>query len=207
MSLDPFHFDIFGKGWDRIVPMLEQAGATVAYRPGSDNYTSDYQEMIAAIPNFDYYLYLGRDEGSLGTLDALAAGVKTIVTPQGFHVDLPNGITHSIWTDSDLRDVFDEIAHDRQLRIDAVSGLSWLRYAEAHAIIWRAIVAGQQDKVETFLGSFRAVGPPGSVRPKARSENAWIKKLRYLSPYRIRSAISHMPAMKPVRRWIDSKRR
>lgn len=206
MRLDPFHFEIFGKGWERVIPVLERAGATVFYRPGSESYTSDYQEMLTAIPNFDYYLYLGRDEGSLGTLDALAAGVKTIITPQGFHVDLPNGITHGIWSDADLRNVFENIASERQRRTDAVAGLSWSKYAEAHAIIWRAVAAGKQNSIESALNGFRKIDACSAIPLEARGENRWIKKLRYLSPYRIRSAISHIPAMKPLRRWIDSKR-
>jgi hypothetical protein len=207
MRLDPFHFDIFGKGWERVVSVLEQAGATVNYRPGSSNYTADYQDMLAAVSNFDYYLYLGRDEGSLGTLDALAAGVKTIVTPQGFHVDLPNGITHSIWSDADLREVFEKIARERQLLIDAVAGFSWSKYAEAHSIIWRAVAAGEQHSIESSLDDFRGMACNSTIRPVAHGEKAWIKRLRYFSPYRIRSAISHIPAIKPLRKWIDSKRR
>ena len=30
----------------------------------------------------------------MGFLDACAAGVKTIVTPQGYHLDAMRGITH-----------------------------------------------------------------------------------------------------------------
>ena len=63
----------------------------------SDNYRVDYDEIKSHVPYFDYYFYPGLDEGSLGTLDALAAGVKTIVTNQGFHLDLTNGVTHGFW--------------------------------------------------------------------------------------------------------------
>jgi hypothetical protein len=100
MRLDAFRFEIFGQGWADVIPRLEAAGAEIFYRPGSDDYVADYREMIDHVAGFDYYLYLGRDEGSLGTLDALAAGVKTIITPQGFHVDLPYGITHAVWDDN-----------------------------------------------------------------------------------------------------------
>ena len=75
MKLDRFRFEIFGLGWEDVIPKLEAAGAEVAYWPGSDDFRSDYVEMMAHVPMFDYYLYLGRDEGSLGPLDALPAAV------------------------------------------------------------------------------------------------------------------------------------
>jgi len=47
----------------------------------------DYEVYKELIPTLDYYLYVGKDEGQMGFIDALAAGIPTIVTPQGFHLD------------------------------------------------------------------------------------------------------------------------
>lgn len=202
MSLEDFRFEIFGSGWERVIPKLEEAGALVDYYPGTADYQGDYSQMLAHISNFDYYLYLGRDEGSLGTLDALAAGVKTIVTPQGFHVDLPNGITHSVWGDDDLLQTFQKIASDRTNRINAVAALSWENYAREHSAIWRAVVAGQPIDIPA---RFRSESENLYKAPK--SESKWAMQIRLLSPYRIRSAISHLPFLKPVRTRILAKRR
>lgn len=147
VNLSAFRFEIYGSGWEKVIGRLTKAGAEVAYFPGTDDYVTDYREMLAAISGFDYYAYLGLDEGSLGILDALAAGVKTIVTPQGFHVDLPAGITHRVWDYNDLKNVFLTIKEDQLARVSAVRPLTWARHVELHAIIWRALLHKDHEKL------------------------------------------------------------
>jgi hypothetical protein len=139
MRLDDFEFRIFGRGWDTIVEQLRAGGASVVVTGPTDDYVADYAAIKAAVPHFDYYFYPGLDEGSLGTLDALAAGVQTIVTTQGFHLDIPNGITHGFWEYEELRDIFDRIARDRRGRIDMARQLTWTKYAERHVAIWSSL--------------------------------------------------------------------
>ena len=143
IRLDRFHFEIIGDGWEPIVAQLEAAGATVRHTRGSDDYAKDYAFTLQRIATFDYYLYTGLDEGSMGFLDALAAGVATIVTPQGFHLDVPGGITHAFTEPSELVAVFAAIAAEPDRRAASVAGLSWARYAEQHASLWHALLAGR----------------------------------------------------------------
>lgn len=150
IELKSFSFEIYGSGWSEIATRLRQAGALVNEYPSSPNDRDQYERMTRAISSFDYYLYLGLDEGSMGTLDALAAGVKTIITPQGFHLDLPNGITHPVWTYEDLRAVFIDIGHDRSLRIAAVSNLTWTKYAQDHLNIWNALRTGRSNELSRY---------------------------------------------------------
>jgi hypothetical protein len=202
MRLDRFRFEIFGMGWEAVIPELEAAGAEVGYWPGTDDFRADYVEMMARVPQFDYYLYLGRDEGSLGTLDALAAGVKTIVTPQGFHVDLSGGITHPVWSQDELVAVFREIGAEAARRAGAVAGLTWRAYAGAHAIVWAAILDGHRDAIADLLAAHRGFHAR-EIEPVGESRATMIRRL--VSPYRIRSALSHMPLLKPVRAWIKRR--
>jgi hypothetical protein len=143
MRLDRFHFEIIGEGWEPIIKDLVAAGATVRHERGTDDYAKDYALTLERIPTFDYYLYTGLDEGSMGFLDALAAGVATIVTPQGYHLDVPGGITHSFMDVDDLVRVFTAIANEGVRRTDSVAALTWARYAEQHALVWRAILEGR----------------------------------------------------------------
>lgn len=152
MDLSAFHFDIYGAGWERMAEVLRKGGATVAVTVDSDDGAADYRRIMEGIQGFDYYLYLGLDEGSMGTLDALAAGVKTIVTPQGFHVDLPHGITHPFWDYEQLRLVFESIRDDRDGRILGVKDLTWRRYAERHRFIWQAMLDGRAADLPALLG-------------------------------------------------------
>jgi hypothetical protein len=142
MRLDWFHFDIVGRGWDPIIPELEKAGATVDYYGGSDDFVADYRLGLDRLSRADFYLYTGLDEGSMGYLDALSAGVATIVTPQGFHLDVKDGITHSFTDEADLHAIFQKLAEAPQRRREAARALSWNEYAREHAVVWRAILAG-----------------------------------------------------------------
>ena len=142
MRLDAFHFDFFGQGWEPLIPKLEAAGATVRHRPGTADYQGDYRELLEAIPKFDYFLYTGLDEGSMGLLDALAAGVPTIVTPQGFHLDVPGGITHSFHSAEQLIAIFQGLARAQDARRQSVAGFTWAAYAGAHTDLWRALLDG-----------------------------------------------------------------
>jgi hypothetical protein len=151
MRLDDFHFEIIGYGWEKVIPHLIAVGATVRYFPGTERPIEDYKLNLERVPNFDYYLYLGLDEGSMGILDALSAGIPTIVTPQGFHLDINDGITYSFIEASELSDILKRFVIDRQKRIDSVSTLTWNEYARQHAIVWRAIVRGEQAGIDDLL--------------------------------------------------------
>jgi hypothetical protein len=143
MRLDAFRFEIIGDGWEPLLPPLKTAGAEVTYHPGSADYAADYAYTLERIRAFDYYLYTGMDEGSMGFLDALSAGVATIVTPQGFHLDVPGGITYPFVEFEELLAVFKRLARERDDRIASVANLTWAHYAEEHARIWQAVLAGQ----------------------------------------------------------------
>jgi len=147
LNLEFFHFEIFGKGWEKTAAQLRAGGASVRVVAGTDDCIADYEHIKQAIGEFDYYLYLGLDEGSLGTLDALAAGVKTIVTPQGFHLDIPGGITHPFTSYEELLGVFRELIRERGGRVESVSGWTWENYARHHVMVWRALLDGGRASV------------------------------------------------------------
>lgn len=126
-----FKFIIMGSGWDRIVEVMRNRELEVDYYPKFEY--GLYHELISV---FDYYLYFGFDEGSMGFLDALAAGVKTIVTPQGFHLDVPDGIDFPCRTVEQFTEVFYNLQYERERRIASVAGWTWENYAKKHVEIW-----------------------------------------------------------------------
>lgn len=128
-----FRFTIMGPGWESIVHQMRSLGFWVDYY---DNFMPNVYKNI--IPEFDYYLYLGMDEGSMGYLDALAAGIPTIVTPQGYHLDM--GIMdYSFTTLDDLLDVFSCIVAKINQRTDSVAKHTWLEYAKSHLLLWEQL--------------------------------------------------------------------
>lgn len=208
MSLDAFRFRIFGAGWEAIVPELRRAGAEVELDAGTEDWQGDYARMQAAIPSFDYYLYTGMDEGSLGTLDAASAGVKTIVTAQGFHMSIPGGIDHPFVTYEEMRHVFAAIVENRQARTAAYGEWSWARYASEHALVWQAMLQHRDASVprETLeVATLRhwAGGPVGTPAKHGKISSGNLRfYLRSLEPKRIRGGIARMRWIQPLRKVL-----
>lgn len=137
-----FKFRIMGAGWERILEHLKKRSIDFDYinhfEPGG------YRELISSL---DYYLYLGKDEGSMGFIDALAAGIPTIVTPQGFHLDVQDGITYRFSNICELEAIFSKIAQPRNQRAHSVSAWTWSTYACKHLQIWEYLLRRQTGQV------------------------------------------------------------
>lgn len=131
ISTDDFKFFVMGDDWDAIVDSMRELGFEVEYHDRFDPVIYG-----PAVSRFDFYLYFGQDEGSMGFLDALSAGVPTIVTPQGFHLDVVDGITHSFNDLSELVKIFNDIAEQKNRLHRSVQGWTWAEYARKHVAIW-----------------------------------------------------------------------
>ncbi len=134
VSLDTFHFKIMGGGWTELVAALRDRGIQVDY--WDDFVPQTYEALFASL---DYYLYTGLDEGSMGFVDAVAAGVRTIVPPQGFHLDATDGITHAFTNIDELTAIFTALAGERSRRVQAVSGWTFAENAHRHLRIWEFV--------------------------------------------------------------------
>lgn len=139
ISPDYFEFKIMGDGWDEIVEKVREKGFTVKYYNDFD-----YDTYVDLVPSLDYYLYWGFDEGSMGYLDALAAGVETIVTPQGYHLDTRCGLTHPCRTVQDFVDTLLHLEEQKKRRVDAVSDWTWSNYVMKHIEVWKYLL-GDDD--------------------------------------------------------------
>lgn len=161
-ELSDFHFDVFGRGWTKTAEQLRAGGATVTVTEGTTDYEGDYREICRRIPHFDYYFYMGLDEGSLGTLDALSAGVPTIITPQGFHLDIPHAITHPFVEFAELKEIFMRIAQSRRDRIAAAGALTWQAHAQRHITLWNAM---REGRLADYLTQEHTVAKSGRPTP------------------------------------------
>lgn len=141
ISSEFFKLKIMGAGWDKQVEKLRNKGFEVDY------YSEfDYDKYIELMQSIDYYLFWGIDEGSMGYLDAIAAGAETLVTPQGFHLDVKDGITYPCVTVKDFIDVLREKQRIKQKRVESVSDWTWGKYAEKHIKIWKYILGSISDE-------------------------------------------------------------
>lgn len=200
MDLSIFTFKIFGAGWGAIVEQLRHVGLDIEYESGSADYQADYRRIVDSIPSFDYYLYLGMDEGSLGTLDALAAGVGTIVTDQGFHKDIAAALTHRFVEYSDLLEIFRRIRSEHVGRIETAAKLTWNEYGRRHVLAWKFVLSGRRADVANELAN--EIAPDA-----ARSAPSLRFRLRVFSPVRLFSAFAHAVALRPLANWIRELRR
>lgn len=141
-ELDPayFSFKIMGAGWDDIVFSIINMGFHVDYYK-----EFDYEKYINLIPSLDYYLYWGFDEGSMGFLDALRAGVETIVTPQGFHLDIKDGITYPCRTINDFKETLLKLQEKRKKTIESVDTLTWENFVKKHLEVWNYLLGNEED--------------------------------------------------------------
>lgn len=140
LNPDYFAFKIMGSGWADIVDNVKAMGFQVDYY---DEF--DYEEYVKLIPLLDYYLYWGFDEGSMGYLDALRAGVETIVTPQGFHLDVKEGITYKCRTMPEFRDVLLCLQEKREKIVRSVETWTWRNYVDKHLEVWNYLLGNEEE--------------------------------------------------------------
>jgi len=146
-KIDPtiFSYTIMGSGWEGIRKQLSSLNFDVSYYSKFDK--DLYNKLIYEI---DYLLYVGNDEGSMSVLDALAAGKSTIVSKQGFHLDLNDGIEHFFNSLSELEIIFLDIEKKIKKRTAAVFAWTWKDYALEHIYLWNQILNKNQLRNKTF---------------------------------------------------------
>ena len=140
ISANTFEFVIVGTGWESEVEKLRTAGFDVFYQS-----TFQIEIYDAKLQSVDYFLYFSFDEGSMAFLDAIAVDVKTIVTSQGFHCDIPSCIDHPVNTFEELCSELNKIDTERRIRTSRISDLTWENYAKKHLDIWHYLLGNATD--------------------------------------------------------------
>jgi len=179
-DIDPrlFSFKIMGNGWDDRVNDLRDQGFSVEYTNDFD-----YDKYLEVITSLDYYLYMGHDEGQMGFVDALAAGVETIVTPQGYHLDAEGGISYAFNTYNELLAIFKTLTNKRLKLINSVSNWKWEDYTLKHLEIWEYLLARNNDIISppdrNYCDGLCSVEQFDKRRARASSNNRLILGLLY----------------------------
>ncbi len=126
-----FTFSFMGAGWENQVEDLRTHGFEVVYY---DDFIRE--EYFKFIQSLDYYLYTGHDEGQMGFVDAAAAGVPSIVTPQGYHLDAPDALTYPFDTYDELIKILLGFQNAKEKIINSVANWTWMDYTKKHLEIW-----------------------------------------------------------------------
>lgn len=138
---DIFRFVIMGAGWENIIAQMKDLGFETEYYPEFDK--QKYNELMV---NLDYYCYFGFDEGSMGYLDAVAAGIGTIVTPQGYHLDTECEITYPVSTIDEIVDALHDIENRKKKNFRFIETWTWKNYAMKHLEIWKYMLGAEDLK-------------------------------------------------------------
>lgn len=202
LNPEDFAFKIMGSGWDKIVIAMRNKGFKVDYWPNFD-----YDEYTRLMPTLDYFIYFSWDEGSMGFIDALAAGVKTVVTPQGYHLDAPNGISHVIRSTEDIIKTFQTIGAERRVLTDSVADWTWANYAKKHLELWEYLYSGRESSYLTKKS--RTPGSDGihSISTQSQYSQLAVAKnsLRYLATPITAKAFLWKLAPKPLKEAYKKK--
>jgi hypothetical protein len=186
ISLENFQFHFFGSGWEKVESSIVSSGGEVFIHPEGSDYLEDHKLIVSKLKELDYWMYLGFDEGSLGTLDAALAAVPLIVTPQGFHLELPSRIDYPVNSEENLISILRDL--DSPVRLSAQAGTywSWARYAQDHVSIWS--------------GNFNYAPLPSSKK----SIDAGLEGFEFksLTLRRLLSGIARKPFILVVRRFL-----
>ncbi len=127
-----FQLKIMGNGWTPYVDQLLSEGYNVCYYKdfNYELYTKKF------MPSLDFFLYYSCDEGCMAFLDAVAAGVKTIVTYQGYHIDLKEAIDYPISGPNEVAPILLQEYEKKKKRSRRVSAWNWHEYTQRHLLIW-----------------------------------------------------------------------
>jgi hypothetical protein len=162
-----FKFVIMGDSWEAQISNLKFNNFEVDYFPSF--IPEKYEELILTL---DYYLYMGMDEGQMGVLDAHAAGVKTIVTAQGYHLDL-GMVTYPFVSFEDLLKIFLFLQAEKQNLVNSVNNLTWMNYTLKHVEIWNFLIGGEVKKSE-YKDGYNSIFSLNSSNTNFNSFNSFI---------------------------------
>jgi hypothetical protein len=146
-SLRNFHFTFIGKSWKQTGKQLEKSGATVEFLDPSDRGYLGYKTQVDLIRGFDLFLYLGFDEGSLGSLDAYLLGVPLLISRQGFHMEFEETKNLRLFANYE-----EFVAQLMQIEIrgrpsnEVAKKWTWYSYASAHQQLWESLSVNLRDR-------------------------------------------------------------
>jgi hypothetical protein len=140
-DLSRFKFIFHGIHWGDTIKHLREFNIEAEWISPTDDTDFDYKLIFDSLNSSHYYLYLGWDEGSLGSLDAYIMRKKLIVSAQGFHLNLPARDVAYFNNFSELLGIFRSISNDEDTFELSLRNMDWKRYAIEHLAIWQVLVS------------------------------------------------------------------
>lgn len=143
-------FSFFGTGWEEIADILRKVGVDVILHPPTEDFTQDYLRMNNVLKFADYYVNMGWDEGSLGSLDAFVNRTRMIISAQGYHLHIFDETTRYFNDYPEFQSIFQSISVDYTGKQEVSNNMSWELYAKRHQIIWKSLLQGRGLPIPQF---------------------------------------------------------
>ena len=160
-------FSFYGTGWEEIAEILSKIGVDVTLHTPTEDFSQDYLRMNNALKVADYYVNMGWDEGSLGSLDAYVNRTRMIISAQGYHLHIFDEGTKYFNDYQEFQAIFHSISVDYTEKQAIADNMSWQLYAKRHHIIWDSLLKGGGLPIPQF--SNYAEGPErfnrGDLKP------------------------------------------
>lgn len=136
-KLDPnfIRLTIIGSSWKENINRYKKLGFEI-------NYIKKFiiKKYIKIISTIDYLIYLGFDEGSLSFMDALRAGIKTIVTHQGFQKDFGKYNDYKIKNIRyDFEKIITKIQKEIKSKVNFSKKFTYKYLSQRHLEVWKKI--------------------------------------------------------------------
>ena len=135
-DIDNIEIKIIGSGWEGHIEKLNEQKYLIEYFNIFNK--NKYVELLREA---EYLLVVGFDEGAIATMDALAMGVKPIVSAQGYHLHYARDLI--LFKDYyDLINIAQEMNKDIEETHDKSKDLAdWDLFAIKHRDIWSRLLA------------------------------------------------------------------
>jgi hypothetical protein len=127
---------IIGRGWGKHVKKLRKFGVDVKIFDDEENTYPNYSELIEITKSFDLFIYLGFDEGSMGSLDAYILDLNMLISRQGFHMEFHLDDSSLFSTYREFEHKFRSKRNVHLQRQQSLSDWKWESTAEALLEYW-----------------------------------------------------------------------
>ena len=166
-DLSRFKFVFHGIHWGDTVKNLHELNVEAEWIAPTDDMDFDYGVIFDSLKLSHYYLYLGWDEGSLGSLDAYIMRKKLIISAQGFHLNLPAKDISYFNDYSELLQIFKNLCAEEEVFQLSLENLDWVRYAREHLAVWQVLLSPNESIND--LRPIRNYSTEHSVKKNLRS--------------------------------------
>lgn len=166
-SLKDCDFVFIGTGWKKIGDKLKASGAQVELYDDIHRPYPPYSEFPSFYNSLDLYIYLGFDEGAMGSIDAYVLGTKLLISRQGYHEEFDLDDASFFSNYDEFKGKFVQILNVHRMHQENIKKWSWSNCAENLLKHWE-MEFQQRDNIAANEAMDISLQIPTRINPKYR---------------------------------------